>query len=161
MRTWAANSLAALFEVLNTPESSRRRVPDALARFPYVNGAIFAETMSTQFFTPDMRDALLNACRFQWTQISPAIFGSMFQLVKSKEARRGDGEHYTSEKNILKTIGPLFLDELRDEADKLIRAKSTPVAKLRQFRDSLADMVFCETFIARGIQTRANCDLAA
>ena len=144
------SQLAALFEVLNTPESSRRRVPDSLARFPYVNGAIFAETMSTQFFTPDMRDALLNACRFQWTQISPAIFGSMFQLVKSKEARRGDGEHYTSEKNILKTIGPLFLDELRDEADKLIRAKSTPVAKLRQFRDSLADMVFCDPACGSG-----------
>lgn len=155
------SQLAALFEVLNTPESSRRRVPDSLARFPYVNGAIFAETMSTQFFTPDMRDALLNACRFQWTQISPAIFGSMFQLVKSKEARRGDGEHYTSEKNILKTIGPLFLDELRDEADKLIRAKFTPVAKLRQFRDSLADMVFCETFMPQRIQTRANYDLVA
>ena len=144
------SQLAALFEVLNTPESSRRRVPDSLARFPYVNGAIFAETMSTQFFTPDMRDALLNACRFQWTQISPAIFGSMFQLVKSKEARRGDGEHYTSEKNILKTIGPLFLDELRDEADKLIRTKSTPVAKLRQFRDSLADMVFCDPACGSG-----------
>ena len=144
------SQLAALFEVLNTPESSRRRVPDSLARFPYVNGAIFAETMSTQFFTPDMRDALLNACRFQWTQISPAIFGSMFQLVKSKEARRGDGEHYTSEKNILKTIGPLFLDELRDEADKLILAKSTSVAKLRQFRDSLADMVFCDPACGSG-----------
>ena len=144
------SQLAALFEVLNTPESSRRRVPDSLARFPYVNGAIFAETMSTQFFTPDMRDALLNACRFQWTQISPAIFGSMFQLVKSKEARRGDGEHYTSEKNILKTIGPLFLDELREEADKLIRTKSTPVAKLRQFRDSLADMVFCDPACGSG-----------
>ncbi len=125
-------------------------MPDSLARFPYVNGAIFAETMPTQFFTPDMRDALLNACRFQWTQISPAIFGSMFQLVKSKEARRGDGEHYTSEKNILKTIGPLFLDELREEADRLIRAKSTPVAKLRQFRDSLADMVFCDPACGSG-----------
>ncbi|GAB3075556.1 DNA methyltransferase [Corynebacterium aquatimens] len=144
------SQLAALFEVLNTPESARRRVPDSLARFPYVNGTIFAESMPTQFFTPDMRDALLNACRFQWTQISPAIFGSMFQLVKSKEARRGDGEHYTSEKNILKTIGPLFLDELRAEADRLIAAKSTPVAKLRQFRDSLADMVFCDPACGSG-----------
>ena len=144
------SQLAALFEVLNTPESARRRVPDSLARFPYVNGTIFAESMPTQFFTPDMRDALLNACRFRWTQISPAIFGSMFQLVKSKEARRGDGEHYTSEKNILKTIGPLFLDELRAEADRLIGAKSTPVAKLRQFRDSLADMVFCDPACGSG-----------
>lgn len=144
------SQLGALFEVLNTPESQRRRVPDSMARFPYINGAIFAETMPTQFFTPEMRDALLNACRFRWTNISPALFGSMFQLVKSKEARRDDGEHYTSEKNILKTIGPLFLDELRAEADRLIAAKSTPVAKLRAFRDSLADMVFCDPACGSG-----------
>ena len=144
------SQLGALFEVLNTPERQRRRVPEAMARFPYVNGAIFAETMPTQFFTPDMRDALLNACRFRWTNISPALFGSMFQLVKSKEARRDDGEHYTSETNILKTIGPLFLDELRAEADRLIAAKSTPVAKLRAFRDSLADMVFCDPACGSG-----------
>ena len=144
------SQLGALFEVLNTPEAQRRRVPDSMARFPYINGAIFAETMPTQFFTPEMRDALLNACRFRWTNISPALFGSMFQLVKSKEARREDGEHYTSEKNILKTIGPLFLDELRAEADRLIAAKSTPVAKLRAFRDSLADMVFCDPACGSG-----------
>lgn len=144
------SQLGALFEVLNTPERQRRRVPEAMARFPYVNGAIFAETMPTQFFTSDMRDALLNACRFRWTNISPALFGAMFQLVKSKEARRGDGEHYTSETNILKTIGPLFLDELRAEADRLIAAKSTPVAKLRAFRDSLADMVFCDPACGSG-----------
>ena len=59
--------LGALFEVLDTPENARRRVTDALAKFPYVNGAIFAESMPTQFFTPTMRDALLNACRFRWT----------------------------------------------------------------------------------------------
>ena len=144
------SQLGALFEVLNTPEAQRRRVPDSMARFPYINGAIFAETMPTQFFTPEMRDVLLNACRFRWTNISPALFGSMFQLVKSKEARRDDGEHYTSEKNILKTIGPLFLDELRAEADRLIAAKSTPVAKLRAFRDSLADMVLCDQACGSG-----------
>lgn len=144
------SQLGALFEVLNTPEHARRRVPDMLARFPYVNGAIFAENMPTQFFTPDMRNALLNACRFRWTNISPALFGSMFQLVKSKDARRGDGEHYTSETNILKTIGPLFLDELRAEAHRLITAKSTPVSKLRAFRDSLADIVFCDPACGSG-----------
>lgn len=74
----------------------------------------------------------------------------MFQLVKSKEARRADGEHYTSEKNILKTIEPLFLDELRDEAKRLAQAKSTPVKKLREFRDALADMVFCDPACGRG-----------
>lgn len=145
------SQLEALFQVLNTPEASRsKRLPEALARFPYVNGAIFAESMPMKYFSPVMRDALINACRFQWTQISPAIFGSLFQLVKSKEARRSDGEHYTSEKNILKTIGPLFLDELRAEADRLISAKSTPVAKLRQFRDQLATHLFCDPACGSG-----------
>ncbi|WP_313957821.1 type IIL restriction-modification enzyme MmeI, partial [Micrococcus luteus] len=103
--------LDALFRVLNTPENRRRGVPDSLARFPYVNGGIFDGTSTAGFLTNNFRDALVAACRFRWTQISPAVFGSMFQLVKSKQARRGDGEHYTSEENILKTIGPLFLDE--------------------------------------------------
>lgn len=79
-----------------------------MARFPYVNGALYADPMPVEFFTPAMRDALLNACRFRWTRISPAVFGSMFQMVKSKEARRTAGEHYTTEANILKTVGPLF-----------------------------------------------------
>src|SRR5699024_8466303 len=72
------------------------------------------------------------------------IFGSMFQLVKSKEARRADGEHYTSETNILKVIEPLFLDGLRKEANRLIGNRSTSVKALREFRDSLADMAFCD-----------------
>lgn len=138
------SQLNSLFEVLNTPENHRRRVPDHFAKFPYVNGSIFADSLPQEFFDHDMREALLDACRFHWSRISPAVFGSMFQLVKSKEARRADGEHYTSEKNILKTIEPLFLDELRDEAKRLIQAKSTPVKKLREFRDSLAGMVFCD-----------------
>ncbi|GAA4512586.1 hypothetical protein GCM10023159_18270 [Brevibacterium yomogidense] len=62
---------------------------------------------------PELKEVLLDTARFRWTTISPAIFGAMFQLVKNKEARRGDGEHYTSETNILKTLGPLFLDEAR------------------------------------------------
>lgn len=144
------SQLAALFEVLNTPEERRRRVPDSMAAFPYVNGTLFADTVPMQFFTPEMRDAILVACRFQWTNISPAIFGSLFQLVKSKEARRDDGEHYTSEKNILKTLGPLFLDELREEADRLINSKSTSVKKLREFRDSLATHVFMDPACGSG-----------
>lgn len=124
-------------------------MPEHLAKFPYVNGSIFADQMRTEYFAPEMRDALLNACRFHWSHISPAVFGSMFHLVKSKEARRNDGEHYTSETNILKTIEPLFLDELRAEADRLISAKSTPVKKLREFRDSLADMILVDPAFMR------------
>ena len=138
------SQLAALFQVLNTPENRRQRVPDAMAKFPYVNGSLFDEYWPQEFFDHDMRQALLNACRFNWTRISPAIFGSMFQLVKSKEARRADGEHYTSETNILKVIEPLFLDDLRKEANRLIGNRSTTVKALRTFRDSLADMAFCD-----------------
>lgn len=138
------SQLAALFQVLNTPENRRQRVPDSMARFPYVNGSLFDEYWPQEFFDHHMRQALLNACRFNWTRISPAIFGSMFQLVKSKEARRADGEHYTSETNILKVLEPLFLDGLRSEAKRLINNRSTTIKALREFRDSLADMAFCD-----------------
>lgn len=131
--------LHALFDTLNTPEGRRHKRLDAMmARFPYVNGSVFTDANHLEYFDADMREALLDACRFRWTRISPAVFGSMFQLVKSKEARRDAGEHYTSETNILKTIGPLFLDELRAEADRLIRNKSTALKELRAFRDRLS-----------------------
>lgn len=136
--------LNQLFVVLNTPESRRKRVPESLEKFPYVNGSLFADHWPQDFFDDEMRDALLDACRFHWTRISPAVFGSMFQLVKSKEARRADGEHYTTETNILKVIEPLFLDELRADAERLIKNKSTTPKDLRKFRDSLADLVFLD-----------------
>ena len=118
--------LSDLFRVLNTPASRRsKNLPELLARFPYVNGGIFAEHVFIDYFTPETRDALLAACRFQWNRISVSVFGAMFQLVKSKEARRAAGEHYTSETNILKTIGPLFLEDYQAKADRLIRNKST------------------------------------
>ena len=142
--------LNALFEVLNTPEEQRRRVPESMAAFPYVNGGIFAEPMRTQYFDAGMHEALLKACHFDWSRISPAIFGSLFQLVKSKEARRAAGEHYTSEENILKTLEPLFLDELRAEATRLLSSPSTPVKRLKEFRDSLAEMVFCDPACGSG-----------
>ena len=136
--------LAQLFQVLNTPEHRRRNVPDSMAKFPYINGGLFADSWPSEFFTEEMRDALLAACRFHWTRISPAVFGSMFQLVKSKEARRADGEHYTTETDILKVIEPLFLDELRGESDRLIRNKSTSAKDLRKFLDSLAALLFLD-----------------
>mgnify|MGYP000872603138 FL=1 len=151
------SQIDALFDVLNTPENKRKRVPDSMAAFPYVNGSLFdraGETRTTTFFSPEMRHALIDACRFRWTDISPAIFGSLFQLVKSKEARRGDGEHYTSETNIMKTLGPLFLDELRAEADQLI-AKTTGSKKkqlddLERFRDQLSHHVFLDPACGSG-----------
>ncbi len=114
--------LSMLYEVLNTPLESRfTNLDETLTKFPYVNGGVFAERLRTPAFDKKMRDKLLLACNFDWSEISPAIFGSLFQAVKSPEARRELGEHYTTEKNILKTIKPLFLDEL--EA-KFVKAKS-------------------------------------
>lgn len=94
----------ALFEYLDTPDSKRSRmknVPELMERFPYVNGSLFAERTPTEYFTRELREELLVACGFDWSQISTAIFGSMFQLVKSRKARRAAGEHYTTEENIL------------------------------------------------------------
>lgn len=139
------SQLHQLFDTLNTPVNKRSpRLPGMLARFPYVNGRLFEGDNPLEYFDEAMREALLDACRFRWTRISPAVFGSMFQLVKSKEARRAAGEHYTSETNILKTIGPLFLDDLQAEADRLCNAKSTTLKALRAFRDSLATHVFVD-----------------
>ncbi|MBE7195972.1 MAG: class I SAM-dependent DNA methyltransferase, partial [Gordonia polyisoprenivorans] len=143
--------LVTLFQILNTAPSRRaKNLPDLIARFPYVNGALFADTMPADFFTHEMREALLAACRFRWTRISPAVFGAMFQLVKSKEARRLAGEHYTSETNILKTLGPLFLDDYRARADRLIANKSTTTRQLAAFQDELAANIYVDPACGSG-----------
>ena len=137
--------LHALFDTLNTPESARNpRLANMLARFPYVNGSLFTDDNPLEYFDRQMREALLSACRFRWIRISPAVFGSMFQLVKSKEARRAAGEHYTTETNILKTIGPLFLEDLKARADRLCANRSTTIKALRDFRDQLATHIFLD-----------------
>jgi len=157
----------ALFEYLDTPESKRtrmRHVPELMARFPYVNGSLFAERTPTEYFTRELREQLLIACGFDWSQISTAIFGSMFQLVKSREARRAAGEHYTSEENILKTINPLFLDDLRARAESLIastKGSKTKRAELAAFLDELASMHFMEAFNPTWIQNGGTVALAA
>lgn len=142
--------LDALFSVLNTATEQRKRVPGNLARFPHVNGGIFDGTGSAGFLTTQMREALVEACRFRWTHISPAVFGAMFQLVKSKEARRNDGEHYTSETNILKTLGPLFLDDYRSRADRLIRNTSTSRKQFLALVDEIASNVYLDPACGAG-----------
>jgi type I restriction-modification system DNA methylase subunit len=105
--------LAHLFQVLDKEETRRpAAIDELLARFPYVNGHLFSERIDIPAFDRQMRDELVAATEFDWGKISPAVFGSLFQAVKSKEARRELGEHYTTETNIMKVIGPLFLDEL-------------------------------------------------
>ena len=112
--------LAQLFQVLNTPVDHRPTILDEdLARFPYVNGDLFREQLLIPSFDSEMRQRLIDACHFNWSEISPAIFGSLFQSVMDKDERRAQGAHYTTEKNILKVIEPLFLDELRAEFQRL------------------------------------------
>ncbi len=129
--------MAALFQVLNQPEDKRPGTLDeSLSKFPYVNGGIFAEPISIASFDPRMHRQLLEACAFDWSPISPAIFGSLFQAVKSPEARRELGEHYTTEKNILKTIRPLFLDHLMSTFERY----RSDVSGLKRLRERLGQI---------------------
>lgn len=112
-----AAQVNALFQLLNTAPSKRSGFAPELTAFPYVNGGIFEEKITLPDLDKDFRDAILAASAVDWSTISPAIFGSMFQSVRDAQTRRELGEHYTSEENILKTLNPLFLDELRAEFD--------------------------------------------
>ena len=111
-----AMHLDQLFQVLDTAEDKRLKTLDEqLNIFPYVNGRLFTDRLPTAAFNKDMRQTLLDCCILDWGKISPAIFGSLFQSVMNAQERRNLGAHYTSEKNILKVIRPLFMDELWDE----------------------------------------------
>ena len=134
--------LARLFQVLNTPIECRQMALDEdLAHFPHVNGELFAETLHIPDFNASMRQALLDASRFDWTAISPAVFGALFQAVMEPADRRAQGAHYTTEKNILKVIEPLFLDDLRAEFQKLQgRRDGRSMTDLRKFRDRLGTL---------------------
>lgn len=133
--------LGMLFQIFNTPKEKRQATLDEeLAQFEYVNGGLFAENISIPSFTSNMRQRLLEAMNFNWSTISPAIFGSLFQSVMDKDARRHLGAHYTSEKNILKLIQPLFLDELKSE---LALCKGN-INKLIEFQEKLSKLRFLD-----------------
>ncbi|HEX5422638.1 MAG TPA: DNA methyltransferase [Candidatus Acidoferrales bacterium] len=133
--------LARLFEVLNTPEEKRQKnLDEMLAAFRYVNGDLFKENLHFADFNRDMRNALLACTRFDWSRISPAIFGSLFQAVMEPRERRQIGGHYTSERDILKLVRSLFLDELKAEFE---RAKNNK-AELRRLHDKIASLRFLD-----------------
>ena len=138
--------LAQLFQVLDTPETERAATLDEdLAAFPYVNGELFREPARIPSFTAPMRQALLDACRFDWTAISPAIFGALFQSVMQPAERRAQGAHYTTEQNILKVIEPLFLDDLKAEFAHLkARKDSRKRADLLAFQRRLGQLTFLD-----------------
>lgn len=128
--------LQELFIVLNTDKPNRpTTLSSEINEFPYVNGGLFSEAISNFTFTPQMRKALLDACSYDWSGISPAIFGSLFQSVRDAETRREMGEHFTSEQNIMKVIGDLFLNDFT----KRMNAAWDSPAQLRKFHNELAD----------------------
>ena len=131
----------ALFATLNTPIDKRlKNLDEQLAAFPYVNGKLFEEHLGMAAFDGEMRKALLKCCSLDWGKISPAIFGSLFQSVMDEKARRNLGAHYTSEKNILKLIKPLFLDELVNEFENV----KTDKRKLSQLHKKISQLRFLD-----------------
>ena len=128
------SNLAHLFEVLNTPEGNRQKnLDEHLCEFPYVNGDLFSEALHFADFTKEMRESLIACTRFDWSRISPAVFGSLFQSVMEPKERRQLGAHYTAEKNILKLVRSLFLNDLREEF------KTITSLKVKKYRENQLD----------------------
>lgn len=137
-----AAHLGQLFEILNTPKENRlRNLDEGVDAFPYVNGKLFEERLPTAAFDAEMRKMLLDCCSLDWGRISPAIFGSLFQSVMDEKARRNLGAHYTSEKNILKVIKPLFLDSLKSEFEK---AKKESRLSVEKFHNKISTLRFLD-----------------
>jgi hypothetical protein len=133
--------LAQLFQVLNTPEDKRSaKLDEQLRAFPYVNGRLFEEMLPLAAFDAGMREQLLDCCALDWSAISPAIFGAMFQSIMDAKARRNLGAHYTSEENIQKLIKPLFLDALWAEFGKV----KTNRNRLFEFHKKLRTLNFLD-----------------
>jgi hypothetical protein len=143
--------LGELFEVLNTPVDNRQSTLDGdLAAFRYINGALFAERVRMPAFDNAMRTILLDACEFDWGEVSPAIFGSLFESVIDKVTQRKQGAHYTPEDAILKLIGPLFLDELRAEFERARALRSGREDALKRLHDRLAGLTFLDPACGAG-----------
>lgn len=141
-----ASKIGSLFEVLDTPPAKRLKILDpVLAAFPYINGGLFEERLPLAAFTAEMRATLLECTKLDWSGISPAIFGAMFQGVMNPAERRALGAHYTSEENILKLLHPLFLDELQEELERILALRG-PRRKqqLNTFHQKLASLTFLD-----------------
>ena len=149
-------ALIDLFRVLDTKTEDRDPYMDeVLASFPYVNGGLFAdENIEIPNFTQEIVDLLLHKASedFDWSQISPTIFGAVFESTLNPETRRSGGMHYTSIENIHKVIDPLFLDELREEFDAIKALKVTKIRndKAEAFREKLSKLTFFDPACGSG-----------
>lgn len=156
--------LGLLFQVLDTPPDQRQStLEEPLQLMPYINGELFREHIPMASFDVAMRVGLLLACRFDWSKISPAIFGSMFQSVMKPRERQQIGAHYTTEKNILKVIQPLFLDELEQELASIQNTRP----RLQEFITKLRGLHFfdpacgCGNFLVIAYRELRRLELAA
>lgn len=149
-------ALIELFEVLNTkPEDRDPYLEDDLKAFPYVNGGLFAqEHIEIPQFTDEIRTLLLEkaSANFDWSEISPTIFGAVFESTLNPETRRSGGMHYTSIENIHKVIDPLFLDDLNKEFEeiKALPQNKTRDKKLEEFQDKIANLNFLDPACGSG-----------
>jgi hypothetical protein len=144
--------LTALFGVLDTAPDDRQRGLDGdLSAFPHINGALFRERIDTATFNNALRDILLEASDFTWGEVSPAIFGALFESVIDKVTRRKQGAHYTPEEAIQKVIGPLFLDDLYSEFEAVKARKDGGRARaLEAFHAKIAALTFFDPACGAG-----------
>lgn len=152
----ARQAFIDLFRVLDTPIEDRDPyMDDELAAFPYVNGGLFSdENIEIPRFNPEIYDLLLNkaSAAFDWSEISPTIFGAVFESTLNPETRRKGGMHYTSIENIHKVIDPLFLNDLKAELEtiKAIQVERTREQRLRAFQDKIASLRFLDPAAGSG-----------
>lgn len=148
-------ALRDLFEVLNTPQEKRSKYLQAdLQAFPYTNGGLFEEEIEIPQFTEELKETLLRnaSLDFDWSEISPTIFGAVFESTLNPETRRSGGMHYTSIENIHKVIDPLFLNDLRRELDEILEEKveKQRIKKLDAYQDHLASLTFLDPACGSG-----------
>ena len=148
-------ALRDLFEILKTPQEKRSRYLQAdLAAFPYTNGGLFEEEIEIPQFTEELKQTLLQnaSLEFDWSEISPTIFGAVFESTLNPETRRSGGMHYTSIENIHKVIDPLFLNDLRKELDNILEEKveKQRVKKLDAYQNKLASLTFLDPACGSG-----------
>lgn len=142
-----AMRMMMLFNILDTPSERRmKNLSTELNRFRYINGNLFTETLPPAIFDGKMRELLIECCEFDWSKISPAIFGAMFQGVMDQQKRRELGAHYTSEENIMKVIKPLFLEDLYREFEQ---SKSTK-KELEAFHQKISSLKFLDPACGSG-----------
>ena len=148
-------ALRDLFEVLNTPQDKRSRyLKDDLKAFPYTNGGLFEEVIEIPQFTEELKQTLLQnaSLDFDWSEISPTIFGAVFESTLNPETRRSGGMHYTSIENIHKVIDPLFLNDLRHELDEILEEKveKQRKRKLSEYQMKLSSLTFLDPACGSG-----------